>query len=79
MNFILVGYTHDDVDALFERWSMSLRRERFLAIPLLMNSFMDIESIPTIPHFIEEVSNFKGFIERSMGKSGEALEGHTKA
>ena len=79
VNFMLVGHTHDDIDALFGRWSMSLRKESFPTIPLLMKSFMDVESIPTIPHLIEEVPDFKGFIKASIAEGDEALEGHLKA
>jgi hypothetical protein len=43
MNFKFVCHTHDDIDALFGRWSMSLRKENFLTIPLLMKSFMGVE------------------------------------
>ena len=52
VNFMLVGYTHDDIDALFGRWSMALRKESFPTIPLLMKSFMKNETVPTIPHLI---------------------------
>ena len=79
MNFMLVGHTHDDIDALFGRWSMSLKKESFPTIPLLMKSFMDVESIPTIPHLIEEVPDFKGFIVGYIAEGDKALEGRTKA
>jgi hypothetical protein len=62
VNFMLVGHTHDDIDALFGRWSMFLRKENFSTIPFSMKSFMRVKSIPTIPHLIEEVPDFKGFI-----------------
>ena len=55
VNFMIVGHTHDDINALFERWSMALKKESFPTVPLLMKSFMDVESIPTILHLIEEV------------------------
>jgi hypothetical protein len=79
MNFMLVGHIHDDIDALFGRWNMALKKENFPTIPLLMKSFMEVESIPTIPHLIEEVPNFKGFIVGHIADGDEALEGHTKA
>lgn len=79
VNFMLVGHTHDDIDALFGRWSMLLKKENFPTIPLLMESFMDLESIPVIPHLVEEVPDFKGFIEGSIRDGNEALVGHTKA
>jgi hypothetical protein len=53
---MLIGHTHNDIDALFGRWSMSLRKENFPTTTLLMKSFMDVELVPTIPHLIEKVS-----------------------
>ena len=40
---------------------------------------MDMESIPTIPHFIEEVPNFKSFIDGAILDRDEVLVGHTKS
>lgn len=78
VNFMLVGHTHDDIDALFGRWSMTLRKENFPTIPMLMKSFMKIESIPTIPHLIQEVPDFKKFIAPWILDGNESLMGHTK-
>jgi hypothetical protein len=44
-----------------------------------MKSFMDVESIPTIPHPVEEVPDFKVFIARCVAEGDEVLEGHTNA
>jgi hypothetical protein len=79
VNFMLVGHTHYDIDALFGRWSMLLRKENFPTIPLLMKSFMEVESIPTIPHLIEEVPDFKDFIVGCIVEGDGALEVYTKA
>ena len=79
MNFMIVGHTHDDIDALFGRWSMALKEESFPTIPLLMNSFMDVEEILTIPHLIEEVPDFKKFIEDGIAVGENALLSHMKA
>ena len=78
VNFMIVGHTHDDIDALFGRWSMLLKKENFPTIPALMKSFMDVESIPTILHLIEEVPDFKSFIDGAILDKDEALVGHTK-
>ena len=78
VNFMIVGHTHDDIDALFGRWSMALKKESFPTVPLLMKSFMDVESIPTIPHLIEEVADFKGFIEGSLNDGNDILVANTK-
>ena len=79
MSFMLVGHTHDNIDALFERWSMQLKKETFPTLPSLMKSFMDVDFIPTVPHLIEEVPDFKAFIEGSLLNGDELLVGHTKA
>ena len=63
MNYLLASYTHDDIDALFGQWSMSLWKHDYPIIPLLMKFFMDGESIPMILHLIKEAPDFKGFIE----------------
>ena len=39
---------------------------------------MDVESIPTIPHVIEEVPDFKSSIDGAILDKDEALVGHTK-
>ena len=49
---MLVGHTHDDIDALLGRWSMALRKESFPTAPLLMKSFMKNEAVSTITHCI---------------------------
>ena len=79
VNFMIVGHTHDDIDALFGRWSMALKKESFPTIPMLMKSFMDVEAAPTIPCLIEEVPDFKKFIEDDIVDGKSALLGHTKA
>ena len=42
VNFMIVGHTHDDIDALFGRWSMKSKKENFPTIPFLMKSFMNV-------------------------------------
>jgi hypothetical protein len=79
VNFMLVGHTHEDIDALFGRWNMRLRKHDYPIVLLLMKSFMDGESIPVIPHLIKEVLDFKGFIDSCICKRGDALEGYTTA
>ena len=55
INFLIVGYTHDDIDALFGKWNYKLRGTNYPTLQLLMKSFMDTESRRVIPHLIEEV------------------------
>jgi hypothetical protein len=44
-----------------------------------MKSFMDAEKQPVIPHLIEEVPNFKAFVDGFLCTGIDALEGHTNA
>ena len=62
INFLIVGHMHDDIDALFGRWSYKLRGTDYPTLLLLMKSFMDTESRLVIPHLIEEVLDFKKFV-----------------
>ena len=78
VNFMLVGHAHDNIDALFGRWSMALQKEIFPTILLLMKSFMKNETIPTIPHLIQEVPDFKKFIADWILDGEESLMDHTK-
>ena len=57
---------------------MALEKESFPTISLFMKSIMDIEAIPTIPHLIEEVPNFKKFIEKGITVKKNILLVHTK-
>ena len=79
INFLIVGHTHDDIDALFGRWSYKLRGIDYPTLPLLMKSFMDTESRLVIPHLIEEVPDFKKFVEGYVCTGRDALAGHTNA
>ena len=78
INFLIVGHTHEDIDALFGQWSMRLKTRDYPTLPLLMKSFMDCETEPVIPHLIEEVPDFKSFVEGYLGRGGQFLEGHSK-
>ena len=79
INFLIVGHTHDDIDVLFGRWSYKLKRTDYPTLPLLKKSFMDTESRPIILHLIEEVLDFKKFVEGYLCTRRDALARHTNA
>ena len=41
-----------------------------------MKSFINIDKVPIIPHFVEEVLNLKGFIAPFIASNNKSLEGH---
>ena len=79
INFLIVGHTHEDIDALFGRWSTKLKTNDYPTLPRLMKSFMDCETQPVIPHLIEEVPNFKAFVEGYLHTGDDSLQGHSQA
>ena len=76
INFLIVSHMDDHIDALFGRWSYKLRDTNYPTLPLLMNSFIDIKSWPVILQFIEEVLNFKKFVEGYLCTRRDALVDH---
>ena len=78
VSFLLVGHIHDDIDASFGRWSMKLR-EDFPTVPFFMKLYMNLDNVPVIPHMIEEVPNFKTFIEPYIQSGAHRLIKHMKA
>ena len=43
-----------------------------------MKSFMDVEKHPVIPHLIEDIPNFKAFVD-DLYSGNHILQGHTNA
>jgi hypothetical protein len=79
IDFLLVGHTHEDIDTMFRRWSRRLRMNDYPILPMLMKSFMDAEMEPVIPHLIEEVPNFKAFVDGYLYSGNDSLQGHINA
>jgi len=53
-----------------------LKTKDYPTIPRLMKSFMECGTHPVIPHFIEEVFDFKRFMHGYLGSGNGSLEGH---
>ena len=50
INFLIIGHTHEDIDAMFGRWSYILRANDYPMVWMLMKSFMDAKKQPVILH-----------------------------
>jgi hypothetical protein len=57
---------------------MKLHEKNFPIISPLMNSYMDVDHVPVIPHMIEEIPNSTAFIKSYMLKGVDHLVGHIK-
>ena len=76
VSFMLVGHTHDDIDASFGQWSMKLQENDYPTIPLPMKSYMDLNEDPVILGLIEEMPDFKEFVKPYI--NDDTLIGYTK-
>jgi hypothetical protein len=79
INFLIVGHTHNDIDALFGRCSCRLKANNYPMLLMLMKLFMDVERQPIILHLNEEVPNFKAFVDGYLCFVNDPLQSHTNA
>jgi hypothetical protein len=79
IKFLILAHTQEDIDAMFGRWSYRLQANDYPTLPMLMKLFMVVEKQPVIAHLIEEVPNFKAFVDGFLCTGNDALEGHTNA
>ena len=79
VSYLLVGHTHDDINASFGIWSMDLREYDYPTIPLLMKSYMDMEKNHVILHMIKELPDWRAYVSKHIPSGKEKLVGHTKA
>ena len=77
VSFMIVGHTHDDIDASFGWWSMELRGKDHPTLSLLMLPYMSMEEAPFIPHLIKEVPDFKAYVRPYIGMNKKQLVDHS--
>jgi hypothetical protein len=79
INFLIVGHTHEDTDAMFGRWNYKFRANDYPKQPMLIKLVISVEKQTIIPHMIEEVPNFKAFVDGYFCSGNDALQGRTNA
>jgi len=78
LGFLMVRHTHEDIDALFSRFSEKLRTNCTFTFPHLMQSFNECVSMNPAPFLVKEVPDFKKFMEGYMCDGKDRLIGHSK-
>ena len=63
VGFLLVGHTHEDIDAYFSQLSRNLKNQNLFVIADLMKAFMESQELSFIPEFIQEIADFKSFVK----------------
>ncbi|KAL3675770.1 hypothetical protein R1sor_025718 [Riccia sorocarpa] len=59
MYFLIVGHTHEDVDAFFSKVNRAVSFQHISSIPQLMAAVMEAEEKKALPRFITEVADYK--------------------
>ncbi|KAL3697444.1 hypothetical protein R1sor_011520 [Riccia sorocarpa] len=59
MSFLIVGHTHEDVDAFFSKVNKMLSFQHISNVPQLMAAVMEAEEKKALPRFITEVADYK--------------------
>lgn len=75
VGFLIVGHTHEDIDAFFGKLSERLRRTDIYVLADLMKAFMDSQALTFIPEFVQEVADFKSYIKGHLHGGNNALTG----
>ena len=78
VRFLIVGHTHEDVDVMFGYFSKALKHNPIYTLSALMDLLMWSRKPNPVPHFVEEVSDFKSYVDPFLLKGVERLVGHTK-
>ena len=74
-NFLLIGHTHEDIDAYFSHLSKALKSKNTFVLADLMKAFMQSQDLSFMPEFIQEVVDFKSFIHGYQSSRAPILVG----
>ena len=73
--FLLVGHTHEDIDAYFSHLLKALKSKNTFVLADLMKAFMQSQDLSFMPEFIQEVVDFKSFIHGYQSSGATRLIG----
>ena len=64
VGFLVVGHTHEDIDAYFSYLSKLLKRKNMYVLADLIKAFMESQkTLAYIPEIIKEVADFKKYVK----------------
>ena len=75
VGFLVVGHTHEDIDAYFSHLSIELKRSSTYVMADLMRAFMKSQKLSFLPEVIQEVVDFKSFVQGYQFSGIERLLG----
>jgi hypothetical protein len=63
VGFLVVGHTHEDIDAYFSYLSKLLKQKNTYVLADLMKAFMDSQKLSVfIPELVQEIADFKSYM-----------------
>jgi hypothetical protein len=77
LGFLVVGHTHEDIDGCFGYLSKKLKEQSNYYLANLMKAFMVYQEQPLIPYLIQEILDFKTWVQGYLKDDAEVLVGHT--
>ncbi len=78
LGFLVVGHTHEDIDGSFGYLSKKLREQNNYVMAYLMKAFMFSQDRPFIPQLIQEILDFKSWVNGYLNDGLNILVNHMK-
>jgi hypothetical protein len=75
LGFLVVGYTHEDIDGCFGYLSKKLKEQNNYILVDFMKAFMVLQERPFIMQFIQEIPDFKTWVFGCLKDGLETLVG----
>jgi len=76
LSFLVVSHTHKDIDRSFGYLSKNLRNQNNYVLVDLMKTFMVSQERPFILQLIQEILNFKSWVQGYLKDNLKVLIGH---
>ncbi len=77
MGFLVIGYTHEDIDGNFGYLLKKLKEQNNYVLTDLTKLFMVLQKRPFIPQLNQKIPNFKSWVQGHLKDELEGLVGHT--
>ena len=78
LGFLMVGHTHEDIDAMFSRFSEKLRVTQTYTLPHLMDTLRNSSSSSPAPFLLTKIPDFKQYCDGYLCDGQDILVGHSK-
>jgi hypothetical protein len=77
LGFLVVGHTHEDIDESFGYSLKKLKKQNNYVMADLMKTFMFSQDRPFIPQLIQDILDFKYWVNGYLNDGPNILVSHT--